>query len=79
MKPEVPDISYTVGRWGVARKAFSGMSSCYGLDQPFGCIAKANKRTITYFCIASAVNGVFSDGFQITGSPQTSARAAFQH
>ena len=26
---------------------------------------------------ASAVSGVFSDGFQITGSPQTSARAAF--
>ena len=27
---------------------------------------------------ASAVSGVFSDGFQITGSPQTRARAAFQ-
>ena len=28
---------------------------------------------------ASAVSGVFSDGFQITGSPQTSASAEFQH
>ena len=28
--------------------------------------------------VASAESGVFSDGFQITGSPQTSARAAFQ-
>ena len=27
---------------------------------------------------ASAVSGVRSDGFQITGSPQTSASAAFQ-
>jgi hypothetical protein len=27
---------------------------------------------------ASAVSGVFSDGFQITGFPQTSASAAFQ-
>ena len=31
------------------------------------------------FCVASAVSGVFSDGFQITGSPHTSASAAFQH
>ena len=30
------------------------------------------------FIAASAVKGVFSDGFQITGSPQTSASAAFQ-
>ncbi len=29
-------------------------------------------------CVASAVNGVFSLGFQTTASPQTSARAAFQ-
>ena len=29
--------------------------------------------------VASADNGVFSDGFQITGSPHTSASAAFQH
>ena len=28
--------------------------------------------------VASALSGVFSDGFQITGSPQTSASAAFQ-
>ena len=28
-------------------------------------------------CTASAVSGVFSDGFQTTGSPQTSASAAF--
>ena len=28
--------------------------------------------------VASAVSGVRSDGFQITGSPQTSASAAFQ-
>ena len=28
-------------------------------------------------CVASAVSGVFSDGFHTTGSPQTSARAAF--
>ena len=30
------------------------------------------------FIVASAESGVFSDGFQITGSPQTSASAAFQ-
>ena len=29
--------------------------------------------------VASAVSGVFSEGFQMTGSPQTSASAAFQH
>ena len=29
------------------------------------------------FIAASALSGVFSDGFQITGSPQTSASAAF--
>ena len=29
------------------------------------------------FMAASAVSGVFSEGFQITGSPQTSARVAF--
>ena len=29
------------------------------------------------FAQARAVNGVFSEGFQITGSPQTSASAAF--
>ncbi len=29
------------------------------------------------FCTASAVSGVFSDGFHSTGSPQTSASAAF--
>ena len=29
------------------------------------------------FIVASAESGVFSDGFQITGSPQTSASAAF--
>ena len=30
------------------------------------------------FSQASAESGVFSDGFQITGSPQTTARAKFQ-
>ena len=30
------------------------------------------------FWVAIAVSGVFSDGFQITGLPQTSASAAFQ-
>ena len=30
------------------------------------------------FIVAIAVSGVFSEGFQITGLPQTSARAAFQ-
>ena len=34
--------------------------------------ARSNK-----VCVASAVSGVFSDGFQITLSPQTSASAAF--
>jgi hypothetical protein len=29
-------------------------------------------------CVASAVSGVFSEGFQTTASPQTSASAAFQ-
>ena len=29
-------------------------------------------------CVASAVSGVFSDGFQTKPSPQTSASAAFQ-
>ena len=29
-------------------------------------------------CTASAVSGVFSEGFQTTGSPQTNASAAFQ-
>ena len=34
----------------------------------------ARSRTID---AASALSGVFSDGFQMTGSPQTSASAAF--
>ncbi len=29
-------------------------------------------------CTASAVSGVFSDGFHTTGSPHTKASAAFQ-
>ena len=43
--------------------------------------ASAPKRAIARIMIlwvAIAVSGVFSDGFQITGSPQTSASAAFQ-
>ena len=38
------------------------------------CRRRAASRPAT----ASAVSGVFSDGFQTTGSPQTSASAAFQ-
>jgi hypothetical protein len=33
---------------------------------------------LNIFIVASAVSGVFSDGFQITGLPQTSASAVFQ-
>ena len=47
-------------------------------DNPLGvspnfCAARSKSA-----CTASAVRGVFSDGFQTTVSPQTSASAAFQ-
>ena len=43
-----------------------------------GRIAEARERRArSSACTASAVSGVFSDGFQTTGSPQTSASAAF--
>ena len=38
----------------------------------------APRRGATMACDASAVSGVFSEGFQTTGSPQTKASAAFQ-
>src|SRR5271170_7231051 len=44
-----------------------------GASEPKRLIARAR-----IFIVASAESGVFSDGFQITGSPQTSASAAFQ-
>ena len=44
-----------------------------GASGPKRLIARAR-----IFIVASAESGVFSDGFQITGSPQTSASAAFQ-
>jgi hypothetical protein len=37
---------------------------------------RASARSMI-LCVASAVSGVFSLGFQITGSPATSASAAF--
>ena len=46
-------------------------------DSPSGTPPKrcAARRTIA--CVASAVSGVFSDGFHTTGSPHTKASAAF--
>ncbi len=40
---------------------------------------KAARTRSQIRCTASAVSGVFSEGFHSTGSPQTSASAAFQH
>jgi hypothetical protein len=48
-------------------------------DRPSGASPKRHSARSTTACTASAVSGVFSEGFQTTGSPQTSARPAFQH
>ena len=47
-------------------------------DRPSGASPKRAIARSTSACVASAVSGVFSDGFQTTGSPQTKASAAFQ-
>ena len=47
-------------------------------DRVPGCAESAGGTSREMFWQASAVSGVFSDGFQITGSPQTKASAAFQ-
>ena len=43
-----------------------------------GTLGISRKTDATIAWQAMAQSGVFSDGFQITGSPQTQARAAFQ-
>ena len=49
------------------------------LSEAFGRVrAEALDGALEALIVASAESGVFSDGFQITGSPQTSASAAFQ-
>ena len=48
------------------------------LDRPCGASAEAlERRARRSPAQASAVSGVFSDGFQTTALPQTSASAAF--
>ena len=46
-------------------------------ESPFGASPNRFAALSKIACTASAVSGVFSDGFQRTGSPQTSASAAF--
>ena len=48
-------------------------------DSPAGASPKRFAARSNSAWQARAVSGVFSDGFQITLSPQTSASAAFQH
>ncbi len=52
------------------------ISTC---DSACGAPSKRLSARSKIFCVANADNGVFSDGFHITGSPQTIASAAFQH
>ena len=47
-------------------------------ERASGASPKRRLARSTTACAASAVNGVFSEGFQTTGSPQTKASAAFQ-
>ena len=47
------------------------------VDRPVGAPPNLSTARRTSASTASAVSGVFSDGFQITGSPHTNARAAF--
>ena len=46
-------------------------------DRSFGAAPNSRAARSNRLCVASAVSGVFSDGFQTTVSPQTSASAAF--
>ena len=46
-------------------------------DRPAGASPNRSRARSNSFCVAKAVRGVFSDGFQTTLSPQTIARAAF--
>ncbi len=50
------------------------ISTC---DSPAGASPNRFSARSKIACTASAVRGVFSDGFHTTGSPQTSASAAF--
>ena len=50
------------------------MTSC---TRPSGASPKRASARSMIFMLAMAVSGVFSEGFQMTGSPQTSASAAF--
>ena len=46
-------------------------------QSPSGADPNASRARRTSACVASAVRGVFSDGFHTTGSPHTKASAAF--
>ena len=76
----VEPVAETIGTWRDATSASPIAGPPMTIwARPSG--ASGPKRLIArsrIFIVASAESGVFSDGFQITGSPQMSASAAFQ-
>ena len=51
---------------------------CSTCDKPSGACSNSRATPSKIACTATAVSGVFSDGFQITLLPHTKANAAFQ-
>ena len=75
----VEPVAETTGTSGLATSASPASRSPTTIcSRPAG--ASPNRATARSKILptASAESGVFSEGFQITGSPQTSAKAAFQ-
>ena len=72
----VEPVAETSGTRGSAARASPTsrppMTSC---DRPSGASPKRARARSSTAWVARAVSGVFSDGFQITGSPQTRASA----
>ena len=58
----------------VAPISHAPMTTC---ESPSGASSKSLSTLSSKACVANAVSGVFSDGFQITLLPHTSASAAF--
>ena len=75
----VEPVAETSGmRGSAARASPASRPPMTSWDRPSGASPNRAMARSRMAWVASAVRGVFSDGFQITGSPQTRARQAFQ-
>ena len=77
VEPVAETMAIPVERASASPCSAPPITSC---TSPVGASApKRSRARAKTPIVASAVSGVLSDGFQITGSPHTSASAAFQH